>query len=82
MEDAHSKCTTGGNLDAKGAQWHSGKLGSANPKHLKGTAMLHSHLTMEERIGIAVFMHMGMSCRKIAAYTGRGHTFIFQEAAP
>ena len=58
------------------------KLGSANPKHLKGTAMLHSHLTMEERIGIAVFMHMGMSCRKVAAYTGRGHTFIFQEAAP
>lgn len=44
--------------------------------------MLHSHLTMEERIGIAVFMHMSMSCRKIAAYTGRGHTFIFQEAAP
>ncbi len=41
--------------------------------------MLHSHLTMEERIGIAVFMHMGMSCRKIAAYPGRGHTTIFRK---
>ena len=48
------------------------------PRRLKGAAMLHSHLTMEERIGIAVFMHMSMSCRKIAAYPGRCHTFIFR----
>lgn len=41
--------------------------------------MLHRHLTMEERIGIAVFMHMSMSCRKIAAYPGRGHTTIFRK---
>ena len=41
--------------------------------------MFHRHLTMEERIGIAVFMHMSMSCRKIAAYPGRGHTTIFRK---
>ena len=54
-------------------------LEAPTPRRLKGAAMLHRHLTMEERIGIAVFMRMGMSCRKIAAYPGRGHTTIFRK---
>lgn len=41
--------------------------------------MSHSHLTLEERIVIELFVHMGLSCRKIATYLGRSHTSVCRE---
>ena len=41
--------------------------------------MPYTHLTLEERIVIELFVHMGMSCREIAAYLGRSHTTVSRE---
>lgn len=41
--------------------------------------MSHSHLTLEERIVIELFVHMGLSCRKIATYLDRSHTSVCRE---
>ncbi len=41
--------------------------------------MPHSHLTLEERIVIELFVPMGMSCRKIARQLDRHHTTISRE---
>lgn len=41
--------------------------------------MSHSHLTLEERIVIELFVRMGLSCRKIATYLGRSHTSVCRE---
>ena len=41
--------------------------------------MSHSHLTLEERIVIELFVHMGLSCRKIATYLDRSHTSVYRE---
>ena len=41
--------------------------------------MSHSHLILEERLVIELFVHMGMSCREIAMHLGRSHTTISRE---
>ena len=41
--------------------------------------MSHTHLTLEERIVIELFVHMGMTCREIATCLGRSHTTISRE---
>ena len=41
--------------------------------------MSHVHLTLEERIVIELFVHMGMTCREIATCLGRSHTTISRE---
>lgn len=41
--------------------------------------MSHSHLTLEERVVIELFVHMGLSCRKIATYLDRSHTSVCRE---
>ena len=41
--------------------------------------MSHTHLTLEERIVIEVFVQMGMTCREIATYLGRSHTTVSRE---
>ncbi|MGI6656839.1 MAG: transposase [Desulfobulbus sp.] len=41
--------------------------------------MSHSHLILEERIVIELFVHRGMSCRKIATHLGRHHTTVSRE---
>ena len=41
--------------------------------------MSYTHLTLEDRIGIELFVGMGMSCREIAARLGRSHTTVSRE---
>lgn len=41
--------------------------------------MSHSHRTIEEHIGIEVFVHMGMSCLESAGRPGRHHAGISRE---
>ena len=36
--------------------------------------MSHSHLTLEERIRIEIFVSMGLSCREMARCLGRSHS--------
>ena len=36
--------------------------------------MSHTHLTLEERIRIEIFVSMGMSCREMARRLGRSHS--------
>lgn len=43
--------------------------------------MSHVHLTLEERIVIELFVHMGMTCREIATCLGRSHTTISASSA-
>ena len=42
--------------------------------------MSHSHLTLDERIRIEVFVSMGLSCREMARRLGRSHSTLSQEA--
>ena len=41
--------------------------------------MSHSHLTLEERISIEVFVSMGLSCREMARRLGRSHSTLSRE---
>ncbi|NLZ16983.1 MAG: IS30 family transposase [Desulfobulbaceae bacterium] len=41
--------------------------------------MSHTHLTLEERVAIELFVHMGRTCREIATQIGRNHTTILRE---
>ena len=41
--------------------------------------MSHSHLTLEERIRIELFVSMGMSCREMARRLGRSHSTLSRE---
>ncbi len=38
-----------------------------------------THLTLKERIVIELFVHMGMSCQKIARQLDRHHTSISRD---
>ena len=44
--------------------------------------MSHSHLTLEERIRIEIFVSMGLSCREMARRLGRKSQHAFPRAAP
>ena len=41
--------------------------------------MSHSHLTLEERISIEIFVSMGLSCREMARGPGRSHSTLSRE---
>ena len=41
--------------------------------------MSHSHLTLEERIRIELFVSMGMSCREMVRRLGRSHSTVSRE---
>ena len=41
--------------------------------------MSHSHLTLEERIRIEIFVSMGLSCREMARRLGRSHSTLSRE---
>ena len=41
--------------------------------------MSHTHLTLEERISIEIFVSMGMSCREMARRLGRSHSTLSRE---
>jgi hypothetical protein len=41
--------------------------------------MSHSHLILEERLVIELFVHRGMSCREIATHLGPHHTTVSRE---
>ena len=41
--------------------------------------MSHSHLTLEERISIELFVSMGLSCREMARRLGRSHSTLSRE---
>ena len=41
--------------------------------------MSHSHLTLEERISIEIFVSMGLSCREMARRLGRSHSTLSRE---
>ena len=41
--------------------------------------MSHSHLTLEERVSIEIFVSMGMSCREMARRLGRSHSTVSRE---
>ena len=41
--------------------------------------MSHSHLTLEERISIEIFVSMGLSCREMARRLGRSHSTVSLE---
>ncbi|AVD70560.1 hypothetical protein CAY53_02920 [Desulfobulbus oralis] len=41
--------------------------------------MSHSHLTLEERIRIEIFVSMGLSCREMARRLGRSHSTVSRE---
>ena len=42
--------------------------------------MSHSHLTLEERISIEIFVSMGLSCREMARRLGRSHSTLLENA--
>ena len=41
--------------------------------------MSHTHLTLEERVSIEIFVSMGMSCREMARRLGRSHSTLSRE---
>ena len=41
--------------------------------------MSHTHLTLEERIRIEIFVSMGLSCREMARRLGRSHSTVSRE---
>ena len=41
--------------------------------------MSHTHLTLEERVSIEIFVSMGMSCREMARRLGRSHSTVSRE---
>ena len=41
--------------------------------------MSHTHLTLEERVSIEIFVSMGMSCREMARRLGRSHSIVSRE---
>ena len=41
--------------------------------------MSHSHITLEERISIEIFVSMGLSCREMARRLGRSHSTLSRE---
>ena len=41
--------------------------------------MSHSHLTLEERVSIEIFVSMGLSCREMARRLGRSHSTVSRE---
>ena len=41
--------------------------------------MSHSHLALEERIRIELFVSMGLSCREMARRLGRSHSTLSRE---
>ena len=41
--------------------------------------MSHSHLTLEERVSIEIFVSMGLSCREMARRLGRSHSTLSRE---
>ena len=41
--------------------------------------MSHSHLALEERISIEIFVSMGLSCREMARRLGRSHSTLSRE---
>ena len=41
--------------------------------------MSHTHLALEERVSIEIFVSMGMSCREMARRLGRSHSTVSRE---
>ena len=41
--------------------------------------MSHTHLTLEERVSIEIFVSMGLSCREMARRLGRSHSTLSRE---
>ena len=41
--------------------------------------MSHTHLTLEERVSIEIFVSMGLSCREMARRLGRSHSTVSRE---